>query len=162
MTHPVIFNEDNRWRDEAACARDDPRHWTGKGGDKHYARTVCMEICTVRDECLTTALTNGDVEVIAGGVYLRASYEGSNGDKMRPIGGKPCDKCGFEVVYVDDSKPVPDRLLCEACKRMKECPGCGVEFYQRPKSRRIYCSVLCRNRRRIKRRIKTQGASDDS
>lgn len=117
-----------------------------------------MEICAVRDECLTTALANGDVEVIAGGVFLRASYEGTHGDRMRPVEGKPCDKCGYPVVYVPDDKPVPDKLICEACKRMKECPGCGVEFYQRPRSRRIYCSVLCRNRRRIKRRIKQPGS----
>ena len=53
------------WRDVAACAgTDDPNmFFPAKGGDgARWAKSVCWDVCEVREACLQDALATGDVE----------------------------------------------------------------------------------------------------
>ena len=52
------------WRDVAACAETDPElFFPEKGGDSaRWAKSVCREVCQVREACLQDALDTADVE----------------------------------------------------------------------------------------------------
>ena len=58
------------WMKDAACGQHDaydPRWWTGDEAFQGYALYVCRRVCTVREQCLTWAMNNGETDNIYGG-----------------------------------------------------------------------------------------------
>ena len=58
------------WMKDAACGQHDaydPNWWTGDEAFEGYALYVCNKVCTVREQCLTWAITNREQHNIYGG-----------------------------------------------------------------------------------------------
>jgi len=69
---PVPVLTDLSWQEYAACARIGGDHWFAEKGsgtttEARAARRACTR-CPVRLECLTTALINGEVGGLWGGL----------------------------------------------------------------------------------------------
>jgi WhiB family redox-sensing transcriptional regulator len=66
-----VATHDEAWRLEALCAETDPEaFFPEKGGSTREAKRVCTG-CTVRAECLESALTNDERFGIWGGLSER-------------------------------------------------------------------------------------------
>ena len=66
-----VFATDDEWRQEALCAETDPEaFFPEKGGSTREAKRVCSG-CSVRAECLESALENDERFGIWGGLSER-------------------------------------------------------------------------------------------
>jgi len=67
----TVLAQDDDWRQDALCAETDPEaFFPEKGGSTREAKRVCAG-CSVRDECLESALTNDERFGIWGGLSER-------------------------------------------------------------------------------------------
>jgi WhiB family redox-sensing transcriptional regulator len=67
MSAQSQYFQDRRWQEDAACLGADPEiFFLEKGGSTLEAKAICAT-CTVRDECLETALVNVEKHGVWGG-----------------------------------------------------------------------------------------------
>ena len=122
---PLADGED--WRERALCAQTDPEaFWPDKGDSTKSAKRICMA-CTVRSECLSWALANGEIGGVWGG--LSELERRRMGRTRRPQQGRPhlheksnkCERCGTPCI----------KRFCSPVCRSKvwvACQDCGDEY----------------------------------
>ena len=77
------------WRDRASCQHHEPSWWDDYDEHNDDAIRICFEICPVRDECLTDALTLKETSTIRGGLTADERQMKRKHDERTKRGNSP-------------------------------------------------------------------------